>query len=509
MTSNTRQPQTTATTDGTEYSRRRWLALAVIAVAQLMVVLDASVVTIALPSAQHALGISTADRQWVITAYTLAFGGLLLLGGRIADFRGRKRMFMVGLIGFAAASALGGAAQSAAMLFGARALQGGFAALMAPAALSLISVTFTEPKERATAFGVYGAIAGGGAAVGLILGGVLTQYLSWRWCLYINIPISVLAALAARRVVAESRAHGNTRYDIPGTVAVSAGLVALVYGFTKASTDGWGSPVPLLLFGLAALLLVGFVMIERRTSHPLLPMRIVLDRNRGASYIGSFLVGVAMLGTFLFMTYYFQGTLHYSALKTGFAFLPFSAGIIAGSTLASRFLPRTGPRPIMTIGFLTAAAGLAYMTLWGVHSSFPTHVLPAELLISIGMGFAFVPMSSTALIGAGEHDAGVASATLNTSQQIGGSLGTALLNTIFATAVAGAVAAHGHGPASLASAQVHGYHVGATFSAGVLAAAAVIAFALITPIRRQGAEAPISTPEAVTDQPALEVVGAD
>jgi EmrB/QacA subfamily drug resistance transporter len=477
--------ETYAPSNGVETpDSRRWLALAVIAVAQLMVVLDASIVTIALPSAQHALHISTSDRQWVVTAYTLAFGGLLLLGGRIADFMGRKRMFIVGLLGFAAASALGGAARDSAMLFGARALQGAFAALMAPAALSLITVTFTETKERAKAFGVYGAVAGSGAAIGLIMGGLLTEYFSWRWCLLVNVPISLLAALAATRLVHESRAHGNTRYDIPGAVASSGGLMALVYAFTKASTDGWGAPVTLALFGIAAALLLAFVVIEVRSSHPLLPMRVVLDRNRGGSFLVSFFLGTGMLGMFLFLTYYFQGNLGYSALRTGFAFLPFSMGVIVSATLASRVLPKWGPRPMMVLGLTAGTLGMLWLTQLGMHSSFVTHILPAELMMSMGLGFAFVPMSSTALIGAGQHDAGVASATLNASQQIGGSLGTALLNTIFATAVASYLTAHvhlfaRHGAATLAQAQIHGYTRGFVFSSVALGLAAVVALTMI------------------------------
>ena len=288
---------------------KRWLALGIIAVAQLMVVLDASIVTIALPSAQHALHISTANRQWVVTAYTLSFGGLLLLGGRIADYVGRKRIFIIGLLGFAGASALGGVAIDSAMLFGARALQGAFAALLAPAALSLISVTFTEVKERATAFGVYGAISGGGAAIGLIMGGVLTEYASWRWCLLVNVPIAIVAALAAVPVVRESRSHGNTSYDIPGAITVTAGLVALVYGFTKAASDGWAATATLSFLGIGVLLLAAFVTIEIRSKNPLLPMRVILERNRGGSFLSSFMVGAGLLGMFLFLTYYFQGNL--------------------------------------------------------------------------------------------------------------------------------------------------------------------------------------------------------
>ncbi len=459
---------------------RRWLALAVIAIAQLMVVLDASIVTIALPSAQHSLHISTADRQWVITAYTLAFGGLLLLGGRIADFMGRKRIFIVGLLGFAASSALGGAATSAGMLFGARALQGAFAALMAPAALSLISVTFTEPKERAQAFGVYGAISGGGAAIGLILGGLLTEYASWRWCLLVNVPISLLAAAAGYRLVHESRATGDTHYDIPGAVTVTAGLVALVYGFTLASQDGWTAGGTLSFIGLAVVLLAAFLVIEVRTAHPLLPMRVVLDRNRGASYLGSFLAGAGLFGMFLFLTFYFQGTLHYSALKSGIAFLPFSAGIIVAATLAARLLPRFGPRPLMVFGFLSGCLGLIWLTQIGVHTSYVAHILPAELLISLGLGTAFVPLSSTALLGVGEHDAGVAGALFNTSQQVGGSLGTALLNTLAASATASYLVVHGSSAASQQLAAIHGYTVGFIVGAVLLGLAAIVSAVLLT-----------------------------
>ena len=308
-----------------------------------MIVLDASVVTIALPSAQKALHISVANRQWALTAYTLAFGGLLLIGGRVADFMGRKRMFIISLLGFAGASALGGLAQNSAMLFGARALQGAFAAIMAPASLSLLTVTFTEPRERARAFGVYGAIAGGGAAIGLVLGGLLTEYASWRWTLLINVPIAILAAFAATRFVNESKVEGESRYDIPGALTSTLGLLSLVYGFTRAETDGWASPITLSFLGAGIVFLVAFVLIERRSSIPLLPLRVVLDRNRGGSFLASLLVGIALFGTFLFLTYYMQAVLGYSALKTGFAFLPFSAGIIFSATLASSLLPRIGP----------------------------------------------------------------------------------------------------------------------------------------------------------------------
>jgi EmrB/QacA subfamily drug resistance transporter len=478
---------------------KRWLALGIIAVAQLMVVLDASIVTIALPSAQHALHISTANRQWVVTAYTLSFGGLLLLGGRIADYVGRKRVFLIGLVGFAGASALGGVSVNAGMLFGARALQGAFAALLAPAALSLISVTFTEVRERATAFGVYGAISGGGAAIGLIMGGVLTEYASWRWCLLVNVPIAAAAALAAVPVVRESRARGNTSYDIPGAVTVTAGLVALVYGFTKAASDGWASGTTLSFLGIAVVLLAAFVTIEIRTAHPLLPMRVILDRNRGGSFLSSFMVGAGLLGMFLFLTYYFQGTLGYSALTSGFAFLPFSAGIIVAAGASSKLLPRFGPRPLMGVGFGAAVLGMLWLSRITPDTGYLTHVLPAEILISLGMGLGFVPMQSTALFRVPTNDAGVASAMVNTTQQVGGSLGTALLNTVAASATASYLLTRVPSRATVAAAQVHGYTVGFLVGAACLVVALGSAVFLVTATRADLADVDGVSGEVVVD----------
>ena len=405
---------------------RRWGILAVVIVAQLMIVLDASIVTIALPSAQRALHISTANRQWVITAYTLAFGGFLLLGGRIADFSGRKRMFVVGLLGFAGASAFGGLAIDQATLFAARALQGGFAALMAPAALSILTITFQhDAKERAKAFGAYGAVSGAGGAIGVLLGGVLTQYVSWRWCLLVNVPIAILASIGAVLVVHESRAEGSTKYDVPGAVLSTLGLVSLVYGFTKAESDGWGATITIALLVAAALLLVAFVVLETRTSHPLLPLRVVLDRNRGGAFLASLLTGAGLFAMFVFLSYYLQSVLHYSALKAGLAFLPFAFGIILAAGASTGLVPRIGPRIPMTVGLLVAAGGLAWLTQIGVHSDFWLHVAPQEVLMSVGLGLAFPAFSSTALVRVRDRDAGVASALVNTTQQIGGSLGTA------------------------------------------------------------------------------------
>jgi EmrB/QacA subfamily drug resistance transporter len=462
---------------------RRFRALAVIAIAQLMVVLDASVVVIALPSAQRSLHISIANRQWMLTAYTLSFAGLLLLGGRIADYLGRKRMFIVSLIGFAGASALGGLAENAAMLFSARALQGVFAAVMAPAALSLLTVAFDEPKERARAFAVYGGISGAGAAIGLILGGALTEYASWRWTLLINVPIAIAAAIGATRVVTESKSSTRHGYDVPGAATVTLGLLALVYGFTTADTHGWAAPSTLGLLAAAAALLAAFVTIELRTAHPLLPMRVLLDRNRGGSFLASLLVGVALLGTFLSLTFYFQGTLGFSAMKTGLAFVPFSIGIVLGAATAGRFLPRLGPRSLLTAGIALGVLGLAVFTRIGVHSAYLSISLPAELITSFGMGITFVAMNSTALVGVNPEDAGVASALVNSTQQTGGTMGAALTNTIASTAAVGYVAAHGTSAASVAAGAVHGYTTAFTFSAVVLALAGVAAFTLVRHVR--------------------------
>jgi EmrB/QacA subfamily drug resistance transporter len=478
-------PDTPAPPESSTSDPKRWIALLVIGVAQLMVVLDASIVNIALPSAQRELGITDADRQWLVTAYTLSFGGLLLLGGRIADYMGRKRTFIIGLLGFAAASALGGVASTATLLFAARALQGAFAALLAPAALALITVTFTEPRERARAFGVFGAIAGGGAAIGVILGGVLTEYASWRWCLGVNVPIAIGAALAAVPAIRESRAYGNTRYDIPGAVLVTLGLVSLVYGFTEAAKPevGWDAPSTLGFLGGGVVLLVAFVIWEAHTANPLLPLRIALDRNRGGSYLVFFLVGAGLFAMFLFLTYYFQVNLGYSSLQAGFAFLPFSVGIIVAAGVVAQLMPRVGPKPLMVVGLAMATVGMLYLTQISGETGYLSHVLPAELLMSVGMAGVFIPASSTALVGVDPHDAGVASALLNTTQQVGGSLGTALLNTLYASAVTSYLADNVRSPADVAQLQgdalISGYQVAFFWGGMMLVAALLVAIVFI------------------------------
>jgi len=455
----------------------RWRTLLVIAVAQLMVVLDSSIVNIAIPSAKADLGISDANQQWVITAYTLAFGSLLLLGGRIADFVGRKKIFMIGLIGFAAASALGGIASTQALLFASRGLQGVFGALLAPAALSIVSVTFTDPKERARAFGVYGAISGGGAAIGLILGGTLTEYFSWRWCLGVNAPIAIVAALLAIKYVHESKAGGDHSYDLPGVFTASAGLFALVYGFNEAASKGWSSGITLSFLGVAAILLLAFVLIESKVANPLMPMRVITERNRGGSYLGSLVVGAGLFSMFLFLGLYLQTVLGYTPLRSGFAFLPFTAGIIVFAGVASQLLPKVGPKPLMVPGLVAAAVGLLLLTRITPETSYVTHVLPSLLIMSSGMALVFIPLSTTSLHGVGNRDAGVASALLNTSQQVGGSLGTALLNTVAATAATTYMTSNPDKAQTFGI--THGFTVAFTVSSALLLVGAVVLFFFI------------------------------
>jgi EmrB/QacA subfamily drug resistance transporter len=438
-----------------------------------MVALDATVINIALPSAQRALSISDPQRQWVITAYTLAFGGLVIVGGRVADTIGRRRAFLIGLAGFAVASAAGGLAPTFGVLLAARAAQGACAALLAPTALSLLAVTFTGTRERAKAFAVFGAIAGTGGALGLLLGGILTEYLQWRWCLFVNVPIAVGALVTGRRVLPAMPAQRGGRVDLPGVILVTAGLVLFVYGLSSAASRGWSAPLTLTTL-VAGLAVVGaFVLTEARVAAPLLPLRIVGNRNRGGSYLAIGLAVVAMYGLFLLLTYEFQVVLRYSPVRAGLAFLPLSAAVLASSTLMSRaLLPRVPPGWLMTAGLLAGAAGMATLTLLHAGDGYSLHVLPAEILLGLGMGAVFVPAFSTATLGVGAREAGVASAVAGTAQQIGASVGTALLNTVAAAATAAYLAGRAH--ASLAAGLVHGYADAAGWAAAILVAAAVL-----------------------------------
>jgi EmrB/QacA subfamily drug resistance transporter len=462
---------------------RRWLILLVIAIAQLMVVLDATVVNIALPSAQKALAFTNDQRQWIVTAYALAFGSLLLLGGRIGDLFGRKRTLMIGLLGFAGASALGGFAQSFDVLVAARALQGVFGALLAPAALSILTTTFLDPGERAKAFGAFSAVAVAGAALGLILGGVLTEYLSWRWCLYVNLVIAIPATFATFALLHNEVPEHRPRIDIPGTVTASAGLFAIVYGLANAQTHSWSAPLTVGMLVAGAVLLVTFVVIESRISHPLLPLHVAVDRDRGGSFLAMFLSGAGMFGVFLFLTYYMQQTLGFSPVKTGLAFLPMTATIVLSATIGStRLLPRFGPRPLIVGGMLVASAGMLSMTGIGVGTAYAAHVLPGLMVMGAGLGLVFSSAMATATFGVDPADAGVASAMVNTMQQIGGSIGTALLSTLAASAVTAELAGVAGRPTALdaARAAVHGYTTAFWWAAGFYAAGAVVCAALLT-----------------------------
>jgi EmrB/QacA subfamily drug resistance transporter len=456
------------------HHERRWLILALLGVAQLMVVLDATVVNIALPSAQKALGFSNDNRQWIVTAYSLAFGSLLLLGGRISDLFGRKWTFVTGLIGFATASAIGGAAQSFEVLVGARAMQGAFGALLAPAALSLLTTTFTRPEERGKAFGVFGAIAGSGAAIGLLLGGALTDLVSWRWCLYVNLLFAVPAAIAALGLLHNQRPAVRPKIDIPGTIAASAGLFSLVYGFSNAETHSWGDPLTIGFLAAGVVLLGAFVWIQQRSKNPLLPLRVVTDRDRGASYLAVAIAGAGMFGVFLFLTYYLQTTLGFSPLKTGVAFLPMCVAILLTATTSStKILPKTGARPLIPTGMALASLAMVLLTNVGVDTSYGTHVLPSLLIMGVGFGLIMAPAMNTATQGVRPEDAGVASAMVNVGQQVGGSIGTALLSTLASSAATAFVAGKALTPDVAAQAAVHGYTTAFWWSAAIFAVGAI------------------------------------
>jgi EmrB/QacA subfamily drug resistance transporter len=482
---------------------RRWLILGVIGLAQLMVVLDLTVMNIALPSAQRALHFTTVDRQWVVTAYTLAFGSLLLLGGRLADLAGRKVTFLAGLAGFAVVSAIGGASVNFAMLVTARACQGAFAALLVPSALSLLTTTFTAPKDRSKAFAVYGAIAGAGGAVGLLLGGALTQYLSWRWTLYVNLLFAAVAFTGGALLLRRQPSPVKPRLDVPGVLLVSSGVFCLVYGFSNAATHSWHAPSTWGFLAAGVVLGVVFALWQGRAAHPLLPPRVVVDRNRGGAYL-SMLIGTAgLFGIFLFLTYYLQQTLGYSPLVTGLAFLPMSAGLIVAANLATiTLMPRTGPKPLVALGMLAAAGGTAWLAQLGPHTGYATGVLGPLILAGIGVGMVIAPAINTGTFGVAPQDAGVASATVTVGQMLGGSVGTSLLNTIFASAVASYLAAH------LAAARLigrqaltglalaHGYDTAFWWTAGIFATGAVIAGTLL----RRGPLRSVSTPSTVDDR---------
>ena len=486
-------------------SSRRWWTLTTVALAQLMVVLDATVVNIALPSIQSDLGFSNGDRQWIITAYSLAFGSLLLLGGRLSDLIGRKRTFLIALVGFAAASALGGAATSFVTLVGARVLQGAFGALLAPTALAVLTTTFTTVKDRSRAFGVFGAVAVTGGAIGLLLGGILTEDLSWRWTLYVNVIIAAIAMIGAFVFVDHVHRTGpRPKLDVPGTILVSGALFALVYGFSHAETDSWGAPLTWGMLVAAVVLLTGFVYWQTRAAHPLLPLTVVLDRNRAAAYLSVLIAAIGMFGIFLFVTYYLQTSLHYPPIKTGLAFMPMIAMIITASQLGANLLvPRLGPKILVPFGMTLAAIGMAYLTRLGVTSTYAADVMPPLMLLGFGMGSIMPASMQSATQGVDRQSAGVASALVNTSQQVGGSVGTALLNTLAASAATSYGASHAPLTSTVAAkAAVHGYSVAYWWSAGFFAFGAVLAALLF---RRRG-QGPAARPPVLDEAPAAEPV---
>jgi EmrB/QacA subfamily drug resistance transporter len=461
---------------------RRWLILAIIGLAQLMIVLDVTIVNIALPDAQRDLGFSNGNRQWIVTAYSLAFGGLLLFGGRLADLIGRKQTFIIGLVAFACASMLGGIAPNFAVLVTARALQGAAGALLAPAALSLLTTTFTDAKERATAFAVFGGIAGSGAAVGLLLGGLLTEHLNWRWTLFVNVGLAAVALVGAFTLLHAKRSESRSPLDIPGVILISTGLFGIVYGFSNAEQHGWRAPSTWGFLVVGAALAVAFVVWQTRAEHPLLPLRIVLDRDRGGSFLAMFITGVGMFGVFLFLTYYLQTTLDYSPVSTGLAFLPMVAALMITAALSTTMLlPRIGPRWLIGPGMLAAALGMVWLTRIGLHSSYGTDILGPLLIVGVGLGLVFSPGLNTATFGVEPEDAGVASATVNTMQQVGGSIGIALLNTLATSAATAYAASHVASANLKAMSLVHSYTTAFWWSAAIFGVGAVICFALLRP----------------------------
>ncbi|MFF7840756.1 MFS transporter [Streptomyces ossamyceticus] len=411
------------------------MALLVIASCQLMVVLDITIVNIALPHIQRSLDFSTTSLAWVVNAYTLTFGGLLLLGGRAGDILGRRRVFVFGVLLFVLASLLGGLAQNAGQLLAARALQGVGGAIASPTSLALISTTFREGPERNRAFGVFAAVSAGGGAIGLLAGGVLVEWLNWRWVLFVNVPIGLLIVLATPRWIRESERHPG-HFDVVGALTSTAGMVLLVYGFIRAAQEGWRDTLTLASFAGAVVLLLLFVLVEKRSRQPITPLHMFADRNRAGTYGIMLCLAAAIFGMFFFLTLFVQNVLDFSPLATGFAFLPVSAVIAIGAGLASRFLPVYGPKPFMVVGAILAAAGLGWLTLTDVHSTYAGSVLGPMLVFSLGMGMEFVSLTLMALSNVATRETGAASGLLNATQQVGGSLGLSILVTMYGTASA-------------------------------------------------------------------------
>ena len=469
--------------------RRRWSALALIVTAQFMVILDVAIVNVALPSIKSDLGFSQTGLQWVITAYAILFGGTLLLGGRLADLLGRRRMFVAGLALFAASSLLCGIAWSSGSLIGFRALQGLGGALLAPAALSLLMTTFAEGRERNRALGIYGAASGSGAAAGVLLGGVITSYLGWSWIFFINVPVGLAAIALTPFLLRESRADlAHRHFDVAGATSVTAGLMLLVYALTRATTDGWSSPVTIGLLSGAAALIAAFVAIELRSRSPLLPLRIFRSRTLSASNAAMAIVGAVAFSEFFVLTLYLQDVLHYSAVQTGVAFVAFALTVVVTSNVAQVVVGRAGIRATLTAGLVMAAVSVAMLTRLPVDGHYFWDIFPAFVLGGAGMGFSFVPITIGSLTGVERADAGVASGLVNTSRQIGGAIGVATISTIAATAASGYAHAHALSAAS-APATVDGFQASFDVLGGLLVAGILIVAVFLRPARERMEEA--------------------
>ena len=474
----------------TQRPQRLGLALTVIATAQLMVVLDATIVNVALPHIQDALHFSGTNLEWVVNAYTLAFGGLLLLGGRSGDLLGRRRVFMAGIGLFAFASLAGGFATNEAWLLTARVVQGIGGALAAPASLALIAVTFPEGKERNRAMGVYTAMSIAGGAVGLIAGGLLTSYANWRWVFFVNVPIGLVVLLLAPRVLGESERRSG-RFDIPGAITGSLGVGALVYGLSEAATtfangqaiSHWGSPKVIVSLIASVVLLVAFGVIEARSKHALLPMRVLASRNRSGAYLISLCIGTALFGMFFFMTLFVQDVWNWSPVRSGISYLPMVAGIFIGAGLSSNLVARIGARPLMIIGPIFAAGGLFWLSRITEHSTYAGGLLGPMIITGIGMGTTFVPLSLVSLSKVRIDDSGVASSLLNTGQQVGGSIGLAILGTVAWSAVASnlhsATVAAGANASKATQTAIYNHALASGFSRGYLVASGIAVLALI------------------------------
>ncbi|MGW2426359.1 DHA2 family efflux MFS transporter permease subunit [Streptomyces sp. NPDC001709] len=495
----------TTPTEAARPTSHRWWGLAVIGLAQLMVMLDTTIVNIALPWAQRETGMTDAGRQWVITGYTLAFGGLLLLGGRLGDLLGRRRAFTVAVIGFTAASVVGGAAPSAAVLIGARVGQGLFAALLMPATLALLTTTFTEPRERAKAFGIFSSVASAGGALGLLGGGLITEWLDWRWCLYVNVPIGVVVVVGALMLLPNPPAQRGVRIDVPGAVLSAAGMVALVYGFGEAADHGWSSARVIGLLAAAVVLLAAFVALQAKVRNPLLPLSVLADRNRAGAFIGIGLTMIGLFGLMFILTYQLQDVMKYPPLKAGLAILPATVATVLTTTrITTKLMPRVPVRLLVAPGMLIAAAGLFNLGRLTPDSSYLTTMMPTQILVGLGLGLVMSPCISVATNKVPLSEVGVVSAFVSTSQQIGGSVGTALLNTIAMTVSATALAhSSSSGAGAATEAAVHGYAVAANWAGAIVLAGAVLTGLLINADVRKPAAAPAK--EAAKPQEAATV----